>query len=258
MISWNKLIVLLVYSLSLNSAIQAQVVYYYQLTKTKINGIESTKNKGGQFICLYDDFCFDCDKNGKGVGNGQLLKKNKGEYIVYFGESYFGKNSYYKFNKNLSKLNIITPEGDIYAYKRVTAPSNVNTCSLIKVEKSKSKSNWNSPVNNYSGGSVPVNTYSGGYDNNNTNNNTINNALERGYINTYNTLLKNLEYWINDYNNFKNSSYYDPTSSMHTYRLYQSKSNIKDTKEEIRKLRKEAAKDGINIPMSSLENINVY
>ena len=104
---------------------------------------------------------------------------------------------------------------------------------------------------------VPVNTYSGGYENNNTNNNTINNALERGYINTYNTLLKNLEYWINDYNNFKNSSYYDPTSSMHTIRLNQARSNIKDTKEEIRKLRKEAAKDGINIPMSSLENISV-
>ena len=104
---------------------------------------------------------------------------------------------------------------------------------------------------------MPVNTYSGGYENNNTNNNTINNALERGYINTYNTLLKNLEYWINDYNNFKNSSYYDPTSSMHTIRLNQARSNIKDTKEEIRKLRKEAAKDGINIPMSSLENISV-
>ncbi len=119
--------------------------------------------------------------------------------------------------------------------------------------------NWNITPDNSSGGVyVPVNTYSGGYENNNTNNNTINNALERGYINTYNTLLKNLEYWINDYNNFKNSSYYDPTSSMHTLRLNQSKSNIKDTKEEIRKLRKEAAKDGINIPMSSLENINVY
>mgnify|MGYP003314492674 CR=1 FL=1 len=43
---------------------QAQTVYYYQLTKTKINDIVSTQNKGGQFICIYDDFCFDCDKNG--------------------------------------------------------------------------------------------------------------------------------------------------------------------------------------------------
>ena len=122
-----------------------------------------------------------------------------------------------------------------------------------------SSDDYSVPVNNYSGGGyVPVNTYSGGYENNNTNNNTINNALERSYINTYNTLLKNLEYWINDYNEFKNSSYYDPTSSMHNYRLNQVKFNIKDTKEEIRKLRQEAAKDGINIPMSSLENISVY
>lgn len=118
--------------------------------------------------------------------------------------------------------------------------------------------NWNITPDNSSGGVyVPVNTYSGGYENNNTNNNTINNALERSYIDRYNTLLKNLEYWINDYNKTKNSSYYDPTSSMQNYQLNQVKFNIKDTKEEIRKLRKEAAKDGINIPMSSLENISV-
>lgn len=90
---------------------------------------------GGQFICIYDDFCYDCDKNGKGVNNGQLHLKNKGEYITYFGESYFGKNSYYKFNQSFSNLNIITPKGDIYAYKRVAPPLNINTCSLIKHQR---------------------------------------------------------------------------------------------------------------------------
>ena len=140
MISWNKIIVLLVCSLGLNSVIQAQTVHYYQLTKTKINGIVSPQNNGGQFICIYDDFCFDCDKNGKGVGNGQLHLKNRGEYITYFGESYFGKGSYYKFNQSFSNLNIITPKGDIYAYKRVITPSNVNTCSLIKCQRNSSSS----------------------------------------------------------------------------------------------------------------------
>lgn len=77
MISWNKIIVLLICGLGLNSAIQAQTVHYYQLIKTKVNGVVSTQNNGGQFICIYDDFCFDCDKNGKGVDNGQLHLKTK-------------------------------------------------------------------------------------------------------------------------------------------------------------------------------------
>ena len=138
MIFWNKIIVLLICSLGLNSAIQAQTIYYYQLTKTKVNGIVSTQNGGGQFVCIYDAFCFDCDKNGKGVGNGQLHLKNRGEYITYFGESYFGKDSYYKFNRSCSNLNIITPQGDIYAYKRVAPPSDVKTCSLIKRQRNSS------------------------------------------------------------------------------------------------------------------------
>lgn len=140
MISWNKIIALLIGGLGLNSAIQAQTVYYYQLTKTKVNGIVSTQSTGGQFICIYDDFCFDCDKNGKGVGNGQLHLKHKGEYITYFGESYFGKNSYYKFNKNFSSLNIITPKGDIYAYKKMDPPFGIKTCSLITSEREASSS----------------------------------------------------------------------------------------------------------------------
>lgn len=140
MISWNKIIVLLICSLCLHFTVQAQAIYYYQLTKTKVNGLVSTQGHGRQFICIYDDFCYDCDKNGKGVGNGQLHLKNKGEYVVYSGESYFGKNSYYKFSHSFSSLNIITPKGDIYAYKKVAPPSNIETCSLIKNQKNSSSS----------------------------------------------------------------------------------------------------------------------
>lgn len=146
MISWNKIITLLLCGLGFNYTMQAQTVYYYQLTKTKVNGIVSAHNKGGQFICIYDDFCFDCDKNGKGVNNGQLHLKNKGEYITYFGESYFGKNSYYKFNQSFSNLNIITPNGDVYAYRRINPPSNVNTCSLIKSKNNSSSSMLEAPT----------------------------------------------------------------------------------------------------------------
>ena len=155
MISWNKTIILLFCCLGLYSAVQAQAVYYYQLTKTKINNIISTQSNGGQFICIYDDFCYDCDKNGKGVNNGQLHLKNRDKYVTYFGESYFGKNSYYKFNQSFSNLNIITPNGDIYAYKRVIPPLNINTCSLIKHQKSSSSSiigtstlSESTPINN--------------------------------------------------------------------------------------------------------------
>lgn len=140
MISWNKIIVLLICCLGLKFTIQAQTIYYYQLTKAKVNGMISTLNSGGQFICIYDDFCFDCDKSGKGVGNGQLHLKNKGKYITYWGECYFGKGSYYKFNQSFSNLNIITPKGDIYAYKRVAPPSNISTCSLIKSQRNSSSS----------------------------------------------------------------------------------------------------------------------
>lgn len=141
MISWSKIIVLLVCSIGLHTAIQAQSVYYYKLIKTKINGVVSIENNGGQFICIYDDLCYDCDINGKGVNNGQLHLKSKDDYIIYYGESYFGKNTYYKFNKNLGILNIITPQGDIYAYKKATPPSNIKTCSFIK-----SKKNTSSPI----------------------------------------------------------------------------------------------------------------
>ena len=112
--------------------IHAQDIFYYQLTKTKINGAVSQQNNGGQFICIYEDFCYDCNINGTAVNNGQLHLKNKGEYIIYYGESYFGKNTYYKFNTNFSHLNIVAPNGDIYAYKRTNPPINVTTCSLIK------------------------------------------------------------------------------------------------------------------------------
>ena len=159
MISWNKIIILLLCSLGLNSAIQAQTVYYYQLTKTKVNGIESAQNKGGQFICVYYDFCFDCDKNGKGVGNGQLHLKNRGEYITYFGESYFGKGSYYKFSQSFSNLNIITPKGDIYAYKRVDPPFYQETCSLIRNKKPS-----NTTSNAYTTPSTGVIEYNNSYN----------------------------------------------------------------------------------------------
>jgi len=154
MISWNKIVSITISVLVVFHA-QAQTVCYYQLTKAKINGKVLTQGKGGQFICIYDNFCYDCDVNGRGVNNGQLHLQSKGEYIVYFGESYFGEGSYYKFNKSLSNLNIITPEGDIYAYNRVTPSSDIKTCSLIKGNRNSSSSSIvSTPI--HSGFSTPI------------------------------------------------------------------------------------------------------
>lgn len=163
MISWNKIAIFIVCILCAPH-IHAQTISYYQLTKVRIDGKESLQNSGGQFICIYDDFCFDCDINGKGVNNGQLHLKSRGEYIVYIGESFFGKNTYYKFNSSLSKLNIITPDGDIYAYKRATPPSNTTTCSLIKGKVNSSSSFIN--TTSYAGYNLT------GYNETNVNENT--------------------------------------------------------------------------------------
>lgn len=83
-------------------------------------------------------------------------------------------------------------------------------------------------------------------------------AIVNSYINMYNTLVNRLQKWIDDYNNTKNSPYYDPTSSMEVYRVNQIKQYIRDTQNSMREVRQEAARDGVNIPMSSLESMSVY
>lgn len=132
MISWNKAILIIFLTLGLGLDASPQTVKYFKLTKTKIKGVVNSNTSGGQFICLYDTFCFDCDKNGNGVGNGQLQLKSNSDYVVFEGESYFGRDSYYKFNKSFTNLNIITPNGDIYAYKCTSPSSDITTSTLIR------------------------------------------------------------------------------------------------------------------------------
>lgn len=158
MISWNNLVRLLIGAfLSFSTFSNAQTVSYYKLTKTKIGGVVSSTVSGGQFICFFDGVCFDSDKNGVGVGNGQLNLISKDETDVYYGQSYFGKGSYYKFDKSHQKLNVIAPNGDIYAYTRSDAPRGVSTSSLIK-SASNSQSQKES---SYSGGDYLGNNNSG-------------------------------------------------------------------------------------------------
>ena len=132
MISWNRIFIILGLYILAHVSVSAQNVYYYKLTKSKIDGIVSSNVSGGQFICIYDGVCFDCDINGNGIGNGQLNKKSEGEFVVYFGDSYYGNSSYYKFDKTFSKLNVISSNGEIYAYVKTTPPKGVTTSTLIK------------------------------------------------------------------------------------------------------------------------------
>ena len=169
-----------------SNAIYAQTTYYYKLTKKIQDGVEYTNTAGGQFVSFVNNICYDSDKYGISVGNGQLTfyEEYSNTSKTYIGNSYFG-NVVYRFKTDMSVLNIIVNKNLIYVYTKTTPANNIRTCSLIrkketnsgsgeiKVNTSQFQFNTNPmPVNTYSGGYVPVNTYSGGYDNNNTNTNS--------------------------------------------------------------------------------------
>lgn len=141
-----------------------QDAQYYALTKKMHNGTTSTNVSGGQFITFIDNICFESNKKGIGVGHG-TLKLNKSysnnNYKFYMGSSYWGNNATFKFKSDLSILNVVLENGDIYVYKRQSAPALATTCSLIR---KKGNSSGNSEA--YSP-SFPNNGYSGGYAPNN-------------------------------------------------------------------------------------------
>ena len=110
-----------------------QTTYYYKLTKKIQNGNEYTNTAGGQFITFAGNKCYDSDKYGISVGNGQLVYEDQysSNSKTYIGQSYFG-NVVYRFKVDLSVLNVIVNDNLIYVYKRQTAPSSATTCSLIR------------------------------------------------------------------------------------------------------------------------------
>lgn len=168
MIFWNKLYFSLLFCVLTFLSVSAQNVYYYRLTKSKVDGNVSSNVSGGQFICIYDGVCFDSDIRGNGIGNGQLNKKSSGKTVVYFGESYYGKDSYYKFDASFNKLNIITANGNIFAYVKTAPPKGVTTSSLIK--------------NTNIGGGMP---YSDNYNLNTTNSQFNNPIINSGSNSDY-------------------------------------------------------------------------
>lgn len=142
----NKLFIfslMLFLSISVNAQ---KKTYYYKLTKKSINGATSTNVSGGQFITFMSDICYESTKEGIGVGHGNMtLQKalSDSNFRTYMGGCYYGSESSYKFTSDLSTLNVITQNGDVYLYKRSTPPSGATTCSLIK---SRSKSNTTTTI----------------------------------------------------------------------------------------------------------------
>lgn len=117
---------------------QAQTTYYYKLTRQIVNGQSSNKVTGGQFVSFSKDnegnsACYESDRQGYQVNNSRL-KYNCAQNGIYTyqGTAYWGNNTYFSFNSDKSVMNVTTPSGDTYIYKRSTAPANVTTCSLIR------------------------------------------------------------------------------------------------------------------------------
>ena len=97
------------------------------------------------------------------------------------GCSYWGQNAIFKFKSDLSTLNVVLENGDVYVYKKQTAPPSATTCSLIRGKSSSSGSGSytssssptyqnNNPTYTPSGGNNNSGN-SGGSSNTNRNNN---------------------------------------------------------------------------------------
>lgn len=115
--------------------LSAQKTYYYKLTKKVHNNVPSTRVSGGQFITFMGEICYESNNKGIGVGHGTMTRSNilsTDKIVAYMGESYWGKEATYNFTRDLSILNVVIENGDVYLYKRMTAPAGVTTCSLIK------------------------------------------------------------------------------------------------------------------------------
>lgn len=113
----------------------AQDVRYFKLTRKEENGKSFTNVSGGQFITFVSDMCFESDKYGVGVGHGTLTKNktySSSDHTTFQGSSYWGKGADFIFNSDKSVLNVVLENGDVYIYKRATAPSGQETCSLIR------------------------------------------------------------------------------------------------------------------------------
>lgn len=124
---------MLLFTASYNITIIAQTTSYYALMKIDNHGSVNSKCKGGQFVKISKNICFDTDANGNDVGNGKLYREvsNSSSNHTYSGDSFHGKARYI-FNEDYSTLTVEINPHFKYYYKKASAPSGVLTCSLVK------------------------------------------------------------------------------------------------------------------------------
>lgn len=182
MIRHTMMVMLVLFGITM---VSAQDVRYYKLTRKVENGESSTNVSGGQFITFLSDMCFESDNHGVGVNHGTLKRNtaySNSQYSIYQGSSYWGKDAIFKFNADKSVLNVVLDNGDIYVYKRATAPAGQETCSLIRKPSSSSDNSGGTvvvtpspvyPPQNWGGYDVGSSgTYNGGNSGNGSNGTT--------------------------------------------------------------------------------------
>lgn len=111
-------------------ALKAQT-YYYKMYSYTSGGSTTTNVTGGQFITFQGIMCMETDIKGNPCGNGTLRRtaQNKNMYV---GNSYWGPKTKFIFSSDHSSLEVTTPDGETYTYKRGNAPKGVTASSLIK------------------------------------------------------------------------------------------------------------------------------
>lgn len=132
---WRLLITVLLVMCQTSVVCAQKRVEYYVHTKTyhKDGSVTVESGTSGQFITRNGQVCYDSNREGFSVGNGSLqLKLQQGNTYKYVGSCYYKGECAYTFYDDRGVLNIEDIVGNVYVYKRQTAPSGVHTSSLIK------------------------------------------------------------------------------------------------------------------------------
>lgn len=134
--SIKHILLFLLVSIICPMVIAAEINFYKLIS---VEGTNSVKINGGQFITFVADRCFDSNKDGVSVKNGNLdinPYQSTASKLVYSGVSYWGKCKYV-FTNSKNNLKVITSNGSVYLYAKSMPPSGKQTCSLIKSQSDK-------------------------------------------------------------------------------------------------------------------------
>ncbi len=174
-----KKITLIILSLCFFLKSNAQNTFYYKLTKHQHKGILTTNVSGGQFITFLNDICYESDKKGIGLGHGTLQLNNNysnSDFKIFIGNSYWGNSATFKFKFDMSMLNVVTDDGDIYVFKRDLPPAGVTKSSFIRKTNPPSNQDedydiqYNTPLNNHHSSLKDSNHFGEGHKNGRYNN----------------------------------------------------------------------------------------